>query len=92
MATSPEIRGALQRAVDLFGSEQRLARACGVTQSAISKAKLGGKVSVELAKSIHRVTRGQIPASVLRPDLWSSPQHVPIERRVSNGKQRTTRR
>ena len=72
---------ALQRAVDQFGSEHALAIACGVTQSAISKAKHTTRVSPELALAIHRATRGEVPGSVLRPDLWRKASHVPTPRK-----------
>jgi DNA-binding transcriptional regulator YdaS (Cro superfamily) len=50
-----------------------------VSQAAISKAKIGGRVSPRLALAIHRATGGAVPASVLRPDLWRRPADVPVE-------------
>jgi DNA-binding transcriptional regulator YdaS (Cro superfamily) len=49
-----------------------------VTQPAISKAKLQGRVSARLALAMHRATDGRVPASELRPDLWRSPENVPL--------------
>ncbi|HXW25309.1 MAG TPA: YdaS family helix-turn-helix protein [Xanthobacteraceae bacterium] len=73
------VSAAVARAIALIGSEQKLAAACGVTQPAVSKAKLSGRLSPRLALAIHRATAGAVPASALRPDLWREPQHVPIE-------------
>lgn len=72
------VRDAIQKAVDLKGSEASLAAACDVTQPAISKAKLSGKISDRLAIAIHRATNGEVPGNVLRPDLWLEPEHVPV--------------
>jgi hypothetical protein len=49
-----------------------------VTQPAISKAKRQGKISARLALAMHRATNGRVPASELRPDLWRSPENVPV--------------
>ena len=73
-----QVGEAVGRAVAIAGSEVKLAAACGVTQPAISKAKLKGRVSSALALAIHRATNGRVPASELRPDLWRSPENVPI--------------
>jgi len=73
------VREAIQRAIDLKGSEEKLAVACGVTQSAISKAKLSGRISDRLAIAIHRETNGDVPGNVLRRDLWRLPEHVPVD-------------
>jgi len=73
------VKPAVRRAVAIIGSEVKLAAACGVTQPAISKAKLTGRISPRLALAMHRATRGQVPASELRPDLWRCPQDVPAE-------------
>jgi DNA-binding transcriptional regulator YdaS (Cro superfamily) len=40
------------------------------------------KISPEDAIGIHRATRGQVPASLLRPDLWRCPDHVPMDEPV----------
>jgi DNA-binding transcriptional regulator YdaS (Cro superfamily) len=72
------VKAAVRRAVAIIGSEVRLAAACGVTQPAISKAKLQGRISVNLALAMHRATGGQVSASELRPDMWRGPENVPI--------------
>jgi DNA-binding transcriptional regulator YdaS (Cro superfamily) len=70
---------AVAHAIALKGSQQKLASACGVSQPSISKAKLRGRVSAELALAIHRATEGVVPGCALRPDLWRQPEHVPVE-------------
>ena len=71
---------AVAHAIALKRTQHRLARACGVTQAAISSAKLGGRLSPQLAMAIHRATAGAVPGSALRPDLWRRPEDVPVER------------
>ncbi len=73
------VRAAVAAAVTYRGSQAKLAQACGVSQAAISRAKLSGRVSAGLALSIHRATGGAVPASALRPDLWTDPAHVAAE-------------
>ena len=79
------VKQAISRAVALVGSEVKLAAACGVTQPAISKAKLQGKISAKLALAVHRATNGRVPASELRPDLWQSPGNVPVTTGAAQG-------
>jgi DNA-binding transcriptional regulator YdaS (Cro superfamily) len=74
---SEHVTEAIIRAVTILGSEVKLAAACGVTQPAISKAKLRGRISVRLALRMHQATNGEVSASELRPDLWGVPEHVP---------------
>ena len=69
---------AVARAIALKESQHKLAAACGVSQSLISKAKIDGRLSARLAIAIHRATAGAVPGSALRPDLWRSPEHVPL--------------
>jgi DNA-binding transcriptional regulator YdaS (Cro superfamily) len=72
------VKQAISRAIALAGSEVKLAAACGVTQPAISKVKLTGRISPRLALAVHRATAGRVPASELRPDLWRNPEDVPV--------------
>ena len=67
----------LQEAIKFAGSEAKLGEGTGFSQVAINKAKHRGSVSAEMALAIHRFTGGRIPASDLRPDLWSAPEDVP---------------
>jgi DNA-binding transcriptional regulator YdaS (Cro superfamily) len=69
---------AVARAIAIKESQHKLAAACGVSQALISKAKIDGRLSPRLAIAIHRATAGAVPGSALRPDLWRSPEHVPV--------------
>lgn len=68
----------IELAIEFAGSEAKLGYGIGVSQVAINKAKKRGSVSAEMALAIHRFTDGKVPASDLRPDLWTNPQDVPI--------------
>ncbi|MBV8751863.1 MAG: helix-turn-helix domain-containing protein [Hyphomicrobiales bacterium] len=73
------VTAAVARAIALKQSQHQLAAACGVSQALISRAKIDGRVSARLAIAIHRATEGAVPGSALRPDLWRSPEHVPLD-------------
>jgi DNA-binding transcriptional regulator YdaS (Cro superfamily) len=77
--TPNPVCAAVARAIALKRSQYKLAAACGVSQALISRAKIDGRLSARLAIAIHRVTAGAVPGSALRPDLWRSPEHVPLE-------------
>lgn len=72
-----DVQSAIEHAIKIAGSEEKLGQGTGYTQVAINKAKHRGRVSAEMALAFHRFTRGQVPASQLRPDLWRSPSDVP---------------
>lgn len=60
--------------------QEDLAAAMGVVQQTVSKLLRGEiPVSPEYAIAIHRATRGAVPGSALRPDLWCCPAHVPVD-------------
>lgn len=63
----------IESAIRLRGSEAKLAAACGVSQAAIWKAKVAGRVSADLAVAIERATDSKVPRWRLRPDLWEEP-------------------
>jgi DNA-binding transcriptional regulator YdaS (Cro superfamily) len=70
----------LNYAVRLLGSQNRLAEAMGCSQSKISWLLVSAEqIGAEDALAVHRATKGVVPASRLRPDLWPSEDHVPIE-------------
>jgi DNA-binding transcriptional regulator YdaS (Cro superfamily) len=77
--TPNPICAAVARAIALKQSQRRLAAACGVSQALISRAKIDGRLSPRVAIAIHRATEGAVPGSALRPDLWRSPEHVPLD-------------
>lgn len=72
------VAAAVARAIAMKESQRKLAAACGVSQALIAKAKIDGRLSARLAIAIHRATAGAVPGSALRPDLWRSPEHVPV--------------
>lgn len=74
----------IERAISLAGgSEAKLAEAIGFSQPAINKAR-NGRAGPRLALAIHHFTNGLVAASELRPDLWSSPESVPVSAGVSS--------
>lgn len=77
MARGMGVRDHLHEAIKRAGSEAKLGEATGYSQNAIWQAKKRGRVSPGMALAIHRTTNGDIPASVFRPDLWPTKQHVP---------------
>jgi DNA-binding transcriptional regulator YdaS (Cro superfamily) len=75
----------LRTAIKTVGSQPKLADAMGCSQSKVSWLLVSAKnISAEDALSIHRATKGKVPASALRPDLWPTARHVPTgKERVS---------
>ena len=68
----------IERAITLAGgSEAALARETRLSQPLIHKAKKSGRAGPRLALAIHHFSKGQIPASEIRPDLWENPEDVP---------------
>ena len=63
----------IRQAVQLFGTEARLAEATGYTQPAINRAKHSGRVSAEMAARIDAATGGQVSRFELRPDVFGIP-------------------
>ena len=60
----------IQKAIEIFGTEAKLAEAVGVKQPSINAAKRASRVSAELAARIHKATNGQVSREQLRPDLF----------------------
>lgn len=68
----------LRRAVDLFGSQEKLAKAMGTNQSRINWLLTKAvQIPAEDALNCHRATQGEVSGDQLRPDLWHKPEHVP---------------
>lgn len=68
----------IERAITLAGgSEAALARETNLSQPLIHKAKKTGRAGPRLALAIHHFSKGTIPASDIRPDLWEKPEDVP---------------
>lgn len=68
----------ISAAIEIVGSQAKLADAIGVRQQTISKLLLGqrSKVSGEIAVGIHNATGGRVPKWKLRPDLFEAPAEV----------------
>lgn len=77
METRRTPQAAIEAAIAIFGSEAKLGLKIGFSQVAINKARHGGFISDKMAKRIHWVTKGAVPGSETRPDLWTEPGHVP---------------
>lgn len=71
MEKHPEI----ERAIEIAGSQPRLAELSGLSQQHISKLLRRQRgISGEVAVAIERATEGKIHRSRLRPDFWP-PEH-----------------
>lgn len=67
MQKHPEI----EQAIEIAGSQPRLAELTGISQQHISKMLRGQRhVSADVALAIERATEGKIGRSRLRPDYW----------------------
>lgn len=64
-----ETKALLEKAIQIAGSQHKLAEACGVKQQSIWQAKEAGRLSAELAVLIEAATGGEVRARELRPDL-----------------------
>lgn len=71
---TPSVEDAFRLAIEIAGSEGRLAKAIGFSQPAVLYARRQGKASAEMAAAIHKFTDGRVPKHVLRPDLWDAPR------------------
>jgi len=61
---------AITRAIEHFGSQEKLAKALGVSQGAISQYAKGSKrPSAEVAIRLEEITCGQVSADDVRPDI-----------------------
>ncbi|AOM40205.1 transcriptional regulator [Xenorhabdus hominickii] len=59
----------IQRAVNIVGSQEKLAALCGVSQPAVHKWLRGGRVSPQRVFAIVNATDGLVRAYEIRPDL-----------------------
>ena len=67
MSTSP-----LQTVLSRVGSQARLAELLGTKQSTVSYWAKSGLMPAEQAVELERVTNGEIPRWIARPDLWDA--------------------
>ena len=64
----------IDKAIDLVGSQEKLAKSMGCSQSRVSRLLLEQQqIEAEDAVAIERATDGQIPRWRMRPDLWTQP-------------------
>lgn len=70
----PNVSHLIKSAIDMFGSETKLASAIGFAQPSINDAKRKGRVGPLMALAIDKATEGRISKHELRPDLWQAPQ------------------
>lgn len=62
----------IREAVEMLGSQERLAAAIGCSQQRISQLIRADRISAEMAVAIDRVTGGRVPRAALRPDIFRS--------------------
>jgi DNA-binding transcriptional regulator YdaS (Cro superfamily) len=76
---------AIQQAIEIIGSQTKLAALLGVSKAAVNQWKLPGrKVPVIHCSVIERETKGAVRCEDLRPDInWSFMRHD--ERKKENG-------
>ncbi len=60
---------AIQRAISITGSQQKLASLCGVKQPTVWRWLHGGGVDARYVMPIVNATRGEVRADEIRPDL-----------------------
>lgn len=64
-------RPLVKRAVEIAGSQQKLAKAIGISQQRVSHLlTTAPKISAEIAVAIDRFTKGAVSKEALRPDLF----------------------
>jgi DNA-binding transcriptional regulator YdaS (Cro superfamily) len=66
----------IQKAIGIAGSQDALAKACNVSQAAVSKWLSGKTIRAENAKEIELATKGRVTRHDLRPDIFDPPQKV----------------
>ena len=63
---------AIEKAISGIGSQQILAKECGVSQQTVSLWLNGGKMDVKYIPAIIKATEGKVGAEDLRPDVdWA---------------------
>lgn len=59
----------IQRAIEIAGSQQKLASLCGVAQPTVWRWLHGGRVDISNVLSVVKATDGKVKAYEIRPDL-----------------------
>lgn len=62
---------AVKRAIEIAGSEAKLARLIGVSQPSINAAKHKGAASARMAVAIERALNGSVTCAELCPEVFS---------------------
>ena len=60
------------------GGRPQFCKDATISEGRLSQIIGGERPSPKLAKAIHRLSQGRVPASALRPDLWREPDDVPL--------------
>lgn len=60
----------IKSAIEIAGSQKKLADACGVSQVAVSKWFRGGDIRAEHAIAVEKATDGKVTREQLRPDIF----------------------
>lgn len=69
----------LQKAIDIAGTQEKLAKKCGISQTAIHKMlKREGNIPLERAYQIEKATGGQVTKEQLRPDIYQDQHQAPL--------------
>lgn len=63
------VNQAVQRAIDIVGSQQKLAAACNASQPTVWRWLHGGGIGNRYIRSIVKATNGKVKAHELNPDL-----------------------
>jgi DNA-binding transcriptional regulator YdaS (Cro superfamily) len=63
---------------DYPGGRRKFAQDAKISEGRLSQLIGGEQPSPELAITIHRLSKGAVPGSLTRPDLWRRAQDVPV--------------
>lgn len=66
------------KAIHIFDTQARLARACGVSQAAVSKWAKGGVITLDNALDVDFATGGAVPAETLCPEVFARLHGAPL--------------
>lgn len=84
-------REGLDFAIDLFGSQKKLADVIGFSQDAIKEARQRGRPTPHMAKNIELATKGQVTRLMLVPDVFGDGKRM-VKNSWSRGHLRSRRR
>lgn len=74
------LRFAIEKYLSAYpGGRPKFCEDVGISEGRLSQIIGGAPASPKVAKAIHRISAGEVPASLLRPDLWRRPEDVPTE-------------